>query len=106
MRVLLDECVPRKLRQELSEYEVKTVVGMNWGGVKNGALLRLAASEFDVFLTVDQNLKNQQNLSQLPVSVIVLVAQSNDISDLRPLMKTVHELLPTLQERTLYIIDA
>ena len=45
---------------------------MGWGGVKNGALLTLAAKEFDAFLTVDKNLPYQQNVANLPVAVIVL----------------------------------
>jgi hypothetical protein len=62
MKVLLDECVPRKLRRELPEHEVLTVMEQGWSGIKNGKLLALAAPEFDVFLTIDQNLKYQQNL--------------------------------------------
>jgi hypothetical protein len=59
---------------------VKTVVEMGWGGVKNGALLTLAAKEFDAFLTVDKNLPYQQNVANLPVAVIVLEAYSNENS--------------------------
>jgi hypothetical protein len=62
MRVLLDECVPRKLRRELPGHEVLTVTERGWSGIKNGELLALAQAEFDVFLTIDQNLKYQQNL--------------------------------------------
>jgi hypothetical protein len=57
MRVLLDECVPRALRGELSGHEVKTVAEAGWAGVKNGALVQLAAKDFDVLLTVDRNLE-------------------------------------------------
>ena len=56
MRVLLDECVPRALRAELPGHEVETVSEAGWAGVKNGALLQLAATLFDVILTVDRNL--------------------------------------------------
>ena len=62
MRVLLDECVPRKLKAELADHEVITVTENGWSGFKNGALLAIAALEFDIFLTVDQNLTFQQNL--------------------------------------------
>jgi predicted nuclease of predicted toxin-antitoxin system len=61
MRVLLDECVPRALRDELPGHEVRTVAEYGWAGVKNGELLRLAANSFDVLLTVDRNLEYQQN---------------------------------------------
>ncbi len=47
---------------------------MAWAGVKNGKLLALAASEFDAFLTVDKNLPYQQNLTSLPIAVLVLDA--------------------------------
>src|SRR5205823_9637384 len=63
MRVLLDECVPRGLRTELPGHEVKTVAEAGWAGVKNGALLQLAANHFDVLLTVDRNLEYQQSFS-------------------------------------------
>jgi uncharacterized protein DUF5615 len=56
MKVLLDECVPRKLRLELTEHAVLTVTEHGWSGIKNGKLLALAETEFEVFLTVDQNL--------------------------------------------------
>lgn len=89
MRVLLDECVPRGLRKELPGHEVKTVAEAGWAGVKNGALLELAAKEFDVLLTVDRNLEYQQNFSGLMLAVVVVHASSNDIVVLRPLMPAV-----------------
>lgn len=102
MRVLLDECMPRKLRRELPEHEVRTVVEMGWGGTKNGALLQRAAGEFEVLLTVDSNLEYQQDTTALPIAVVVLVAFSNDINILRPLMPEVREVLSTLQPGGLY----
>lgn len=102
MRVLLDECVPRKLRRELPGHEVRTVTEAGWGGTKNGALLRRAAGEFDVFLTVDSNLEHQQNSATLPIAVVVLIAFKNDINLLRPLMPTVRDLLPTVETGKVY----
>jgi hypothetical protein len=89
MRVLLDECVPRALRQELPGHEVKTVAEAGWAGLKNGELLRNAAAQFDVLLTVDRNLEYQQTLAGTMLGVIVLHAASNDITVLRPLMPAV-----------------
>ncbi len=87
MRILLDECAPRPLKRELADYEVCTVVEMGWSGKKNGELLRLMSQEgFTILLTTDQNLRYQQNLQQAGVAVIVLVATSNKLSDLLPLM--------------------
>jgi hypothetical protein len=66
---------------------------MGWSGIKNGPLLQSAAQEFDVFLTVDQGIEYQQNPVGLAVAIIVMVARSNDIDDLRPLMPRVRETL-------------
>jgi len=89
MRVLLDECVPRALRKELPGHEVKTVGEAGWAGVKNGELLRLAAKEFDLLLTVDRNLEYQQNFTGVSIAVILIHAKSNDVDLLRPLMPAV-----------------
>lgn len=70
---------------------------MGWGGVKNGALLALAAKDFDAFITVDKNLPYQQNLATLPVAVVVLRAASNELSSLAPLMPRLEETLTKLQ---------
>jgi hypothetical protein len=68
---------------------------MGWASKTNGELLALAAADFDVLLTSDRNLSYQQNLSSLNIAVVVLVASSNRIDDLRPLMPRVLELLKT-----------
>ncbi len=72
MRILLDEDLPRRLGQLLVGHEASTVQRNGWSGVKNGKLLALAASRFDVFLTMDGNLEYQQNLSTLPLAVLVV----------------------------------
>jgi predicted nuclease of predicted toxin-antitoxin system len=74
MRILLDESLPRRLRTSFPGHEVATVAEAGWSGLENGELLRLAASRFDLFVTADQNLQYQQNLSSLPLSVAVLAA--------------------------------
>ena len=93
MKVLLDECVPRKLERELPDHEILTVTKRGWSGIKNGNLLTLAAPEFDVFLTVDQNLKYQQNLKNFSIGIILLVARNNRLKTLLPLMPEVREAL-------------
>jgi len=57
MRLLLDECLPRTLKKEFRDYKIRTVPEMGWAGKKNGELLRLAEKQFDVFITLDQNLQ-------------------------------------------------
>jgi hypothetical protein len=84
MRVLLDECVPRKLRSELPGHDVKTVADMKWAGTKNGELLQRAASEFDALVTVDQGIPYQQNLAGIALALVIVEAPSNDIKALRP----------------------
>ncbi len=96
-RVLLDECLPRRLRRELPGYEVRTVQELGWAGTRNGALLRRAAAEgFAAFVTVDRNLEYQQHLPGVSLGVVALRARSNDIADLRPLMPEVLAVLPTV----------
>jgi hypothetical protein len=93
MRLLLDECVPKRLRRELSGHETKTVAEMGWAGITNGALLKLADGQFDALLTVDQGIEYQQNLTGLRIGVIVMMASSNDLDDLRPLLPEVEKAL-------------
>jgi PIN like domain len=89
MRVLLDECLPQRLRNELDEFDVSTVTEMGWSGKKNGELLELmAAQHFQIFLTADQNVRYQQNLVSVDVAIIVLVAPTNRLADLIPLMNS------------------
>jgi Domain of unknown function (DUF5615) len=93
MRVLLDECVPRVLRNDISGHEVRTVAEVGWAGVKNGELLRLAATAFDVLIPVDRKLEYRQSFKGVALAVIVIHASSNDIVALRPLMPTVLDFI-------------
>jgi hypothetical protein len=95
MRVLLDECLPRRLKASLPEHEVETVPEAGWASIENGELLRRAAKRFDVFITVDRNLTFQQDLRSMGIAV-VLVARSNRFADLQPLMSMVAAALPGL----------
>lgn len=76
MKVLLDECVPRKLKREIANHEVVTVTEQGWSGIENGELLNLAATKFDIFLTLDQNLSFQQNLENFGIGIILMVARN------------------------------
>ena len=93
MRVLLDECIDRRLATLISGHDVKTVPQAGWANFKNGELLGLAQHKFDVFITVDRNLPSQQNLGKYRIAVIVLRARTNRLNDLKPLIA---ELLVTL----------
>lgn len=106
MKLLLDECIDRRLAREFIGYEVKTVPQTGWAGVKNGQLLALAEEEFDVFITVDRNLPFQQNLPQFDIAVIVLQAPSNRLADLEPLIPEVLVILTTVPKGQATIISA
>ena len=86
MKILLDECIDRRLAKEVEGHEVVTVPQAGWAGIQNGELLRLAQAQFDVFVTVDRNLSFQQHLPQFTIAVIVLQAPTNRLKDLRPLV--------------------
>ena len=101
MRLLLDESLPRRLRTHFASHDVSTVGDMGWLGVKNGELLRLAGLNFDAFITPDRNLRYQQNLSTVPVSVVVVVAPSNELAALLPLVPAIERVLDSLQPRGL-----
>ncbi|MDE0470130.1 MAG: DUF5615 family PIN-like protein [Candidatus Poribacteria bacterium] len=98
MRVLLDENLPHKLRELFEDnIEVITVRYRGWQGKENGELLRIAANEFDAFVTMDQGIPNQQNLREIKIGIIVLKAESNRFEDLAPLISQVNAVLKTLK---------
>ena len=100
MRLLLDDSVPTGLRRSLRTHQVRTVVEMGWSGVKNGDLLALAAAGFDALVTVDKNLSYQQNLSTLPISIVLLDAYSNELAVLLPLVPGLERVLSALSSKT------
>jgi len=96
LKIFLDHCVPKRLLRLLSEHEVKTAYQMGWAAKKNGELLKLVENEFEVFLTVDQNLQHQQNLTSSPLRFVVLIAASNQYDSLAPLIPQVKAALTKL----------
>ncbi len=95
MKILLDESLPRKLRYDFgTEHEVRTVRDMDWLGKKNGELLRLLTeNNFELFVTVDRNLRYQQNLEKFEVTIFVLRAKDNTRETLRLLIPKIFERL-------------
>lgn len=81
MKILLDENIPAKVKFDFGDsHDVFTVRDMDWLGKKNGELLGLATfNEFDVFITLDRNLKNQQNLDRFKIILILLIAKKISI---------------------------
>lgn len=98
MRVLLDECVPKRLGRLLVGHTVRTVPQEGWSGKKNGELLALmTAAGFEVLLTVDQGIPHQQNLRAAGVAIIIMMGLSNQLADLAPLVPDVLTALSGIQ---------
>lgn len=106
MRVLLDESLPRQLAHLLTGHFVTTVPRVGWAGMTNGELLRRAAAEFDVFVTGDQNLQFQQNLSDLDLAVVVLAARDNRIETISALAPRLLEALSLLEPGRIAVVEA
>lgn len=105
MKILLDECLPKKLKKHFQGHEIYTVPEMGWGGTKNGALLKLAAGKFELFVTIDQNLQYQQNLSQPPLAIIVLKALNNRYQTLLPLAPKIMNAIGTIQPNQIVYVS-
>ena len=103
MKILFDHCVPIPLRRELPGHDIKTAREMRWEGLKNGKLLGEAqVAGFDVFLTVDQNIRYQQNLQGHAIAVVVMITNGITVEDLRLLLPAVEETLALVQPGQLY----
>jgi hypothetical protein len=91
IRILLDECLPKKLKYRIeeldSEYYVKTAPEMRWASLSNGELMSEAEKEFEVFITSDKNLSFQQSIPSSSIQVILLKARTNIYEDLLPLVE-------------------
>ena len=87
MKILLDECIPRKLKYSLLENECQTVPEAGFAGKKNGTLLSLAENAgFEIFVTMDKGLEYEQNLAGKSIAILILRAKSNRLADLLPLV--------------------
>jgi hypothetical protein len=105
-KILLDHCLDWRLERYLPGHDVVTALDKGWDRVKNGALLSLAEGDsFEVFITADQNLQYQQNLSGQSISIIVLVTQRNVLASLVPLAPKVLETLETIKPGALIEIS-
>jgi predicted nuclease of predicted toxin-antitoxin system len=103
MRILLDHCIPASLAKDLTSHFVRTARQMGWDTLSNGKLLLAASKEFDVLLTVDSNMRYQQN-ADLPISVIALRVFDNRHRALVTLLPEIEEILSKLIPCHLYEI--
>ncbi len=107
MRVLLDENVDRRLKQDFAaEHEVVTVAEAGWAGKRNGELLRLAQNGFDVMVSTDKGIPHQRNVSRFDLAVVLFRARGNTREDLAPLMEEVNAALASVEAGTVVRIPA
>lgn len=98
MRLLLDECIDERLRLLFSVHECQTARYAGLAGLKNGELLLAAETAgFEVIITVDQNIPDQQNLSSRKVSLLVLCAPTNRLRDLERLIPIALSVLDSIE---------
>ena len=107
-RILLDECLPVKLKYRFeeisSDYHVSTVTGQGWTGLKNGKLVEKAQQDFDVFVTIDQNLSFQMEISKYKIAVVAFKAKSNRYKELLKFIEPAIETISIAKEGNFYEI--
>lgn len=103
-RVLFDENIPRRLRRDLVEYEVRTVQEEGWTGLKNGELLRLAHKTFAVLLTGDKRLPFQQNIATFQIGIVVIPVASMTPSNFRQLIPQIKSAIDRAQPGTVVVV--
>lgn len=98
MKILLDHNLDRRLKNYLNEYETATTQEQNWADALNGELLTLAEENgFEVLLTADANIKNQQNLSTRKISILILRAFNNRLATHAEMIEEIHKALAEIQ---------
>jgi predicted nuclease of predicted toxin-antitoxin system len=106
MKVLLDENLPTDLRHFLAEHEVFTIAFMGWKGMRNGELLRRAAADgFDLMISRDAGIQHQQNLSNLPIAVILLPSHAKKLEDILPMVPALLHAISSIRPRTVLRLE-
>ena len=103
MRILLDECVPWPMHKLLGLHYCSSVQAEGWGGIKNGELLQRAEGQFDLFITSDQNIRYQQNLSGRRIAILEL--STNDINRIQSARILIEQALDNLQSNQFKRLD-
>jgi predicted nuclease of predicted toxin-antitoxin system len=105
VRILLDECLPAELADELRGHQVRTVQQLGWSSVDNGALLQRAAGQFDIFVTIDKHIERTQKLP-VTLAIITIKARTNRIQDLRPLVAELLRVIDRIRPGTFERVGA
>jgi len=104
MRILLDECVHAGIKKAFPGHTIQTVPEVGWSGIKNGKLLALIAGQFDVFLTIDQNIRHQQNLADLPFAILFVSVPNNMIDSYLSLFELMRETTQNIRPGEIRVI--
>ena len=106
MKILLDECVTKRLKNHLIEFDVFTVRELSLSGIKNGKLMTYCVeNNFDILLTIDKNLMFQQNLDKYPLTIAVLNCFTSKIEELITFLPSFKLQVDILEKHQAYIID-
>jgi len=99
MKLLFDECVPRKVKFLFVDggHECETVRDAGFSGKENGELLALAEGHFEVLVTIDKNIRHQQNMTGRNIAILIMRPASNDLDDIRPLVPNALAALQSLK---------
>lgn len=105
MKILLDECVTKKVKPLLPDFEVKTVAEMGFSGLKNGKLLTATQEAgFDLLITIDKNMDFQQNISKFKLTIVVFGVKNSNIKYIQPLIPIFIQSVKTFQKGRTYNI--
>lgn len=105
MKLLLDECLPRRIKNHLKEFNVFTVGDKGWSSLKNGNLLRAAITDnSDIQLTVDKKLKHEQNVKQLNIAIVIFDVIRNKEEDIIPLLSKFRSQIIKFEKGKIYLI--
>jgi hypothetical protein len=101
MKILLDESIDVQFRTRIVGHDVFTVAYMGWKGLGNGALLaRAAADGFEAMITADKAMPQQQNQATLPLSLVVVYPNVNNLKELDLLVPNLLKALNHLPQRS------
>jgi hypothetical protein len=105
-RVLFDENMPRKLRRDLPDFDIRTVQEEGWAGLENGHLLRRASETFDVLFTADQRMRHQQNVAQFEIAVVVVETWDTTLPNLRRFLAEIRQAIDDATAGVVTLIGA
>ena len=103
-RVLFDEDMPRQLRRDLPEFEIRTVQEEGWSAIQNGELLRRASASFDVMVTADQRLQHQQNIASFNIGVVIIVTVDTRLPNIRKAVLQLRTAILNVEPGSLAIV--